>query len=201
MERRCYEILCSACSPGEESRWRQSLCLTTETDGFHDVSRIHTNLRSEFARDIKPLVGNHAHKPSLSTRISIRRAVTLGPTSQLSQVIIRNTSSAEQASPAASTSSLQIGRSQSLNTPGHIPILCPRRSERIQLELAMSDLYTKDTLPYPGMKTHESSFRASAQSIMRKLSMASISSTFSRRSVSLASLNSSRGQQRSASTA
>lgn len=127
--------------------------------------------------------------------MSIKRAATLGPSSQLSQVVIRNTSSLDQASPSASTLSLQIGRSQSLNTPAHIPVLCPRRSDRIQLEIAMADLYTKDTLPFPGMKSSENSFRASAHSVIRKLSMASISSTFSRRSVSLASFHSSRSKQ------
>lgn len=193
-----YEILFSACNSVEESRWRQSLCPPQALTGLRDAASIHRNLSSELAQDIKPLSGNYTHKPSLSTRMSIRRAATLGPSSQLSQVVIRNTSSSDQVSPSASTSSLQIGRSQSLNMPAHIPVLCPRRSERIQLEIAMTDLYTKDSLPFPGMKSNESSFRASAHSVMRKLSMVSISSAFSRRSVSLASLHSSRSKQQPA---
>lgn len=74
----------------------------------------------------------------------------------------------------------------------HIPTLAPRRQDRIKLELAIVDVWTRSALPYPGMNTKrmENPIRASANHVMRKLSIASmtsmtsIASTFSKRSIS-----------------
>jgi hypothetical protein len=62
-------------------------------------------------------------------------------------------------------------------------VLAPSRDQRIKLELLLSDVWSREVLPFPGMT------RPTASSIMRKLSVASITSNFSKRSGSLASLN------------
>jgi hypothetical protein len=75
--------------------------------------------------------------------------------------------------------------------------LAPRRAERTRLETALEDVWTKDILPFPGMalRRAENPIRASANSVMRKLSMASIASNFSKRSPSFTSLNHARSEE------
>lgn len=106
--------------------------------------------------------------------------------SGLCQVIIKNTNAFKE-----SASSTNINRSQSLLTTNRIPIIASARAERIKLEGLLADVWTRDILPYPGMSGRARSehlVRASASSMMRKLSVASITSNFTKRSGSIASL-------------
>jgi hypothetical protein len=122
----------------------------------------------------------------VARRISIHRATTVGPTSGLYQVIIKNTNSFKD-----SISSANINRSQSLLTTNRIPIIASTRADRIRLESLLADVWTRDILPYPGMSGRARSehlVRASASSMMRKLSVASIASNFTKRSGSITSL-------------
>lgn len=127
---------------------------------------------------------------TIARRLSIHRATTVGPKSPLCQVIIKNTSALKDAS--ASSSNAAINRSQSLLTTNRIPILAPSRSDRIRLERLLADVWTKHVLPYPAMTGRsrgEHLVRSSASSMMRKLSVASITSSFSsKRSGSVVSL-------------
>jgi hypothetical protein len=107
--------------------------------------------------------------------------------SGLCQVIIKNTNAFKE-----SPSSAAINRSQSLLTTNRIPVLAPSRADRIRLEALLADVWTKEILPYPGMTgraRNEHLVRASASSMMRKLSVASITSNFTKRSGSMASLH------------
>jgi hypothetical protein len=107
--------------------------------------------------------------------------------SGLCQVIIKNTNAFKE-----SASSTSINRSQSLLTTNRIPVLAPSRADRIRLETVLSDVWTKEVLPFPGMTGRARSehlVRASASSMMRKLSVASIASNFTKRSGSMASLH------------
>lgn len=125
----------------------------------------------------------------------------MGPKSPLCQVILKNTSVIKDAPHSSSGVSSQINRSQSLlTTTARIPVLAPSRGERARLEALLSDVWTRDILPFPGITARSRSehlVRASASSVMRKLSVVSIASSFSKRSASLASLQ----QKASASTA
>lgn len=108
--------------------------------------------------------------------------------SGLCQVIIKNTNACK--SMLHSTSSASINRSQSLTT-NRISVLAPARGERIRLEALLSDVWSRDVLPFPGISgraRNEHLVRASASSMMRKLSVASITSNFTKRSGSVASL-------------
>jgi hypothetical protein len=110
--------------------------------------------------------------------------------SGLCQVIIKNTNAFKDTPNSASTTA--INRSQSLLTTNRIPVLAPPRADRIRLETLLSDIWTRDVLPFPGMTGRarsEHPVRASASSMMRKLSVASIASTFTKRSGSIASLH------------
>lgn len=89
--------------------------------------------------------------------------------------------------------STSINRSQSLLTTNQrIPTLAPPRSERARIEALLGDVWSRDILPFPGMTNRskgEHLVRSSASSVMRKLSVASIASSFSRRPGSLTSLH------------
>jgi hypothetical protein len=107
--------------------------------------------------------------------------------SGLYQVIIKNTNAFKETASSAS-----INRSQSLLTTNRIPVLAPSRADRIRLETLLADVWTKEILPFPGMTGRARSehlVRASASSMMRKLSVASIASNFTKRSGSMASLH------------
>jgi hypothetical protein len=111
----------------------------------------------------------------------------VGPMSGLCQVIIKNTNAFKESASFAS-----INRSQSLLTTNRIPVLAPSRADRIRLETLLADVWTKEILPFPGMTgraRNEHLVRASASSMMRKLSVASIASNFTKRSGSMASLH------------
>jgi hypothetical protein len=113
--------------------------------------------------------------------------MTVGPISGMCQVIINNTNAFKE-----SASSANINRSQSLLTTNRIPVLAPPRADRIRLEALLADVWTREILPYPGMTGRARSehlVRTSASSMMRKLSVASIASNFTKRSGSVASLH------------
>lgn len=72
-----------------------------------------------------------------------------------------------------------------LTTNNRIPVLAPPRGERAKLEALLSDVWTRDVLPFPGITARSRSeylVKASASSMMRKLSVASITGSFGRRS-------------------
>jgi hypothetical protein len=151
---------------------------------------------SSLVLDIKSLGPVFGHTDSMVRRMSVHRAATLGAKTNLSQVIIKNTQAEKLQQSPPTFSPGVVARSQSLLSSNHIPTLAPRRAERIRLETTMEDVWTKDALPFPGMSNRrvENQIRASANSVMRKLSMASIASNFSRRSPSFSSMSNTRSE-------
>ena len=133
----------------------------------------------------------------LARRMSVHRSATVGSKTSLHQVIIKNTQVQKILGAGQSTISLPVARSQSHLSTNHIPTLAPRRAERIRLETTLSEVWTKDILSFPGMvpRRAENPIRASANSVMRKLSMASIASNFSKRSPSCLSLGRTRSEE------
>ena len=132
---------------------------------------------------------------TVARRLSIHRATTIGPKSSPNQVILKNTFIVKDPVHAATAAS--INRSQSvLTTNQRIPTLAPPRSERARIEGLLGDVWSRDILPFPGMTGRSKSehlVRSSASSMMRKLSVASIASSFSRRQGSLTSLHKTSG--------
>ncbi|KAI8945196.1 Dbl homology domain-containing protein [Xylaria longipes] len=182
-----YEMIMTACSQTEEIEWRTHLsnikqCEHREQSGpaFYSSNSLH----------IKSL-GTVFRKPgSVARRLSIHRATTIGPKSSLCQVVLRNTSTAQDTISTDVPSS--INRSQSLlTTNSRIPVLAPPRAERARLEALLTDVWSRKVLPYPGITSRSRSehrVRSSASTMMRKLSAASLTNPFAKRSISTSNL-------------
>ncbi|KAI1631555.1 hypothetical protein F4809DRAFT_162956 [Biscogniauxia mediterranea] len=178
-----YEMIMTACSPKEEMEWRAHLLRTSsiETQTWSEPA-----FYSSISLNIKSL-GTVFGKPgTVARRLSIHRATTVGPKSQLCQVILKNTTTMKD--PSSNTSTSSINRSQSLLTTNtRIPVLAPSRSERARLEALLADVWSRKILPFPGITSRsrsENLVRSSASTMMRKLSVASITGSFAKRSAS-----------------
>jgi hypothetical protein len=191
IDHRQQELLLSACSEVEEHCWRSQIEDRTQAENMeHAEGREKFEILSMMNGSIKSLGMSFGSFTNFSRRLSIQRSATVGSKSNLQQLIIKNTECPKFVN--SSANAISVVRSQSHLSSGHIPILAPRRQDRIKLEIAISDIWTKSLLPYPGMNTNrmESTIRASANHVMRKLSiasmtsMSSIASTFSKRSMS-----------------
>ncbi|KAI1804093.1 Dbl homology domain-containing protein [Daldinia bambusicola] len=181
-----YEIIMTACSPKEEQEWRSRL---TRPNSIESYELSEPTFYSSISLDIKSL-GTIFGKPgTVARRLSIHRATTVGPKSPLCQVILKNTSTMKDNS---SSIPPQINRSQSLlTTNSRIPVLTPSRGERARLEALLADVWSRKVLPFPGITYRSKSehlVRSSASTVMRKLSVASITSTFAKRSTSATSI-------------
>ncbi|KAF7856018.1 hypothetical protein EAF04_009974 [Stromatinia cepivora] len=184
-----FEIIMSACSAKEELEWRSRLI---DRSGRQCDSTVQQEMTASLSLDIKPMGTIYGKPGTVARRNSIHRATTMkGQTTIPRSVIVRNTSATVEPSLSSSASQLSINRSQSLAGPHRPTILAPPRTERVRLETILADVWTRDIIPYPGMgsKPHrEHTVRASASSMMRKISHASISS-ITKRSGSIASLH------------
>jgi hypothetical protein len=193
---RLHEVILSACSLHEEEVWKSQLRerIVCETHDFVESPSAMQDIFSSLALDIKSLGPVFGHANSLVRRMSVHRAATLGAKNHTSQVIIKNTQAQKLQEVPPTFSPSTVTRSQSHMSSNHVPTLSPRRAERIRLETILEDVWTKDLLPFPGMSNRsvENQIRASANSVMRKLSMASIASNFSRRSPSFSSVSNTR---------
>ncbi|KAK4503551.1 hypothetical protein PRZ48_004466 [Zasmidium cellare] len=193
---RMYEIICVACSATEADAWRSHIAEKIETQAAAVMAAKASvfELSSPMTSEMRS-IGKAFGKPgSFVRRMSVHRAATIGPTTDLNQVIIKNTQSMKEMHENESQVSLKIPRSQSVATPSHVQTLAPRRAERHRLESILSDVWTKNILPYPGMVRRSDPIRASANHVIRKFSMASITSNFSssKRTPSYTSIASSR---------
>ena len=140
--------------------------------------------------DLKSLGSVFGLPGTLIRRTSIQRAATISPRTSVSQVIIKNTTALKDRNDTNNAVVAPMGRSQSLLSANRIPILAPKRADRLRMECALAAVWTRDLLPFPGMSANrgEHLIRSSANSVMRKLSKASLTSNFTKRSISLATL-------------
>jgi hypothetical protein len=195
---RLHEIILSACSSQEEDIWKTQLRerMVCETHEFVEGQSTMQDMFTSLSLDIKSLGPVFGHADSLVRRMSVHRAATLGAKTNTCQVIIKNTQAQKLPDAPPTFSPSIVTRSHSHMSSNHIPTLAPRRAERIRLETVLEDVWTKDILPFPGMSNRrvENQIRASANSVMRKLSMASIASNFSRRSPSFSSMSNTRSE-------
>lgn len=172
----------SACSEDEEEIWTSQLRLRIAAEARDAAEGRHvcTDDVAHLVIDLKPIGPAFDVNINLVRRLSMRRAATLGPKAALRQVVIRNTH-AQKPGLHEAEDFVQVSRSRSHMSATHTPTLAPRRSERVRLEGILADVWTRGSIPYPGMamRRPENTIRASANSVMRKLSMASIASNFS----------------------
>ncbi|KAI1459067.1 Dbl homology domain-containing protein [Annulohypoxylon moriforme] len=182
-----YEIIMTACNAKEEEQWR-SYILHYGSAEQYELSE--PTFYSSIFLNIKSL-GTIFGKPgTIARRLSIHRATTVGPKSPLYQVILKNTCTTKDTTSVSSTTS--INRSQSLlTTNSRIPVLAPPRTDRARVEALLADVWSRKQLPFPGIASRSRSehlVRNSASTVMRKLSVASITSSFAKRSISTTSV-------------
>ncbi|KAF4495162.1 hypothetical protein FAGAP_8693 [Fusarium agapanthi] len=179
-----YEVVMTACTSREENEWRtrlqQPLCL--EPVGKSPGPQIFLSL------DIQSLGTVFGRPGSIARSLSTHQASVGGYESSLCHVILKNTSTMKSSSGISSGSGLH--RSQSLlSTKVRTPVLVPSRSERARLEVLLSDVWSQDVLPLPSMTNiarNEQMIRRSASTVMRKLSVSSMtkrSGSLSRRMI------------------
>ncbi|QSZ30098.1 hypothetical protein DSL72_004618 [Monilinia vaccinii-corymbosi] len=204
-----FEIIMCACSAKEELEWKSRLI---DRSGKQCDITVQQEMIASLSLDIKPMVTVYGkpskfltlHSPvrvwqliflaigGIVRRASIHRATTIaGPTTIPRTVIVRGTSATTESALSSSASQISMNRSQSLAGQHRLMILAPPRAERVYLENVLAEVWTRDIIPFPGLslKPHkEHAVRASASSMMRKISHASISS-ITKRSSSMASLH------------
>jgi hypothetical protein len=185
-----FELIMSACSASEEEAWTKAL--RTENAASVGDSESGKQIPSAIGIDLKAIGVVFGQAGTLTRRLSIQRAATVGNRHSVCQVIIRGTHHAHDLQDLRQ-SSITINRSQSHLTTHRTAVLAPKRSERAKMESSLSTVWTRDTLPAPSMHASRGGqiIRASAGSLVRKLSLASIHAPFGRRSASL-TLNSKR---------
>ena len=197
-DQQLFELILSACTPEEEKQWKNNLIelSAAESQNQFEEYPISPARYSALYLAIRPIGSILGQPGTLARRISIQRAATMGPRTNVCQVFIRNTHALRDIVDSSIAGNYAVGRSRSLLTTNRIPVLAPKRMERMKMEQDLSKVWTKDMLPYPGMGgnrgDHANMIRASASSVMRKLSRASIASGFSKRSTSFASLTNSK---------
>lgn len=179
--------------------WKRQLRerIVYETHDFVEGQSNMQDMFSSLSLDLRSLGPVFGHANSIVRRMSVHRAATLGAKSNMSQVIIKNTQAQKNPETPPTFSPSMVTRSHSHMSSNLVPTLAPRRAERIRLESTLEDVWTKEALPFPGMSNRrmENQIRASANSVMRKLSMASIASNFSRRSPSFSSVSNARSEE------
>ncbi|KAI9806399.1 MAG: hypothetical protein M1833_003586 [Piccolia ochrophora] len=185
-----YEMLFCACSAEEETAWTSTLKERAAAEcGSNSMEFQQSSNFLALSFDIKPLADALGQCGAVVRHLVTYSDATATSHAGRSQVIIRNTFVPKDGQGPVQAPLQAVNRSQSLLSTQRTPVLAPKRTRRIQLENILSDVWTRDVLPYPGMgsKRNDHPLRASATLMMRKLSKASIASTFSRRSTSNAS--------------
>lgn len=191
VDQQLYEIIFCACSIREEEQWRAELLETPfmENQGQAKSDPVLTFGPSVLPLDIKALGYVFGQPGTLTRRQSIQRAATVKWRKNGLQVIIKNTNSLKDIGESPVSGLDSLSRSQSLPSTNRVPILAPKRAERQRMEQIMSDVWTRERLPYPGMTGNKGGYliRTSATSVMRKLSRASMTTTSTKRTVSFTS--------------
>ncbi|EEY19864.1 RSP [Verticillium alfalfae VaMs.102] len=202
-----YEMVMTACNPREQDEWRGRLEQSAkECQEQSDPNLLYSSMSLDI-RSLGTVFGKPGQSESFSRamffqvteyelgtvarRISMHRAMTIGSKTPLCQVILKNTSDVREA-PALPLNPT-INRSQSLLSTSayRVPVLAPHRAERARLEALLSDIWSRDVLPFPSMtgrSRSENLVRSSASTMMRKLSVTSITSSFTKRSNSVVSM-------------
>jgi hypothetical protein len=189
---RHHELVQVACSAQEAVSWRSHIAsgidraVSAVAQGTANIFELHSPLMEDIMsiEEINEKKGIQRFGSVRSTSTRIR--------SDQHHIIITNTQTYNETGHNFSQSSLRILRSQSSVVPSRTQTLAPRRSERYRLEKILADVWSHDLLPYPGLSRKKDPFRTSANHVMRKFSIASITSNFStsKRSTSYTSIGS-----------
>jgi len=172
----------SGCSQIEEKIWVAGMVGEFSNPVHHPLD-VGMSIVTCLAFDLKSTGVVFPSQRSLSRDSSVHRAATVVGHTNISPIIVRNTHNVHDLPEYRDSATVipTINRSQSHATAKRTPVLEPKRSERTRLENSISDIWTKERLPFPGMIGSRGGqiIRASA-GLARKLSLASIHTTFSK---------------------
>ncbi|KAL8915695.1 MAG: hypothetical protein Q9172_006761 [Xanthocarpia lactea] len=163
----------------EEEAWKQATAHHTEKFSHRqqDEALPPQPMYTFLALNANPLGPVFGMPGTITRQLSVQRAATVHARTNGAQVIIRNTTTVRENKDEVSDS---LGRSKSMMAASRVPILAPKRAERARMEASLADVWSRDRLAFPGMK--DNNIRASASSMMRKISRASFNSTLSKMS-------------------
>ena len=191
-EQQLYELILCACTAREEEQWKADLIKHSGSKNRPNADEYSVPAfdSSMLSLDIKPLGSVFGQPGTFMHRSTIQRAATLNARNSGRQIIIKNTNSLKDGEDPSMSSSGPMNRSQSLPSISTIPVLAPKRAERQAIEHSMTCVWTRNRLPYPGMNANRGGhlIRTSANSVMRKLSRASMTSNSTRRVITYTSI-------------
>ena len=184
-----YEVLLCACTELEEERWKTALCdfsaKEVQRHKEHDVASV-PKLDFLFLQ-IEEIVNRSYPSGSFDRGLFIQTFSKLTPRTRMVPVIIKNTYIPLRGDPVEPQFNVPVSSNRSYPrlATNAAQTLGPERSDRTRMEQAMSDVWTRNALPFPAMTTSRSGqlFRAS-NSMMRRLSKVSITSSPTKRSTS-----------------
>lgn len=171
-----FELVLSASSAAEEKQWKTGL-LKSAAASVEVPSAVSSELRetSFLSLDLVPEEEVADFTPQLSRRPSLQTLGTAGMQrirSNLPPIIIRKTHCPQKHSQLHQID----GELERPKVPPLVPqpfTLIARRQDRIRLERAILPIYTRDTLPYPGMFLATGELLFGPGSIIRNLSFRS----------------------------
>lgn len=166
------ELIFSASSATEEKQWKTEIiksaaALAEAGQAAPPEPRTHFFL----SLNLVPLEPLPDQAPSLARRPSINSLAASRSKSDLQEVYIRKTNypnSTEEAGFQADGQ--QLGRTKSVQSNRAPAVLAPRRQDRIRLERFISDVYTRDVLPFPGMILAKGDILSRTGSLIRRIS-------------------------------
>ncbi|OAX78638.1 hypothetical protein ACJ72_07053 [Emergomyces africanus] len=198
VRKQTFEIVLTACSEREATRWkdnllRQSLAETPHSFDENIIMQKYSTTQLALEPLSAVVFAGQVH--NLTRRSSIHGSMFTTPShTDCVRLLIKGT----QAVPHDNhTRASTLGRSQSLQLGRHSVVLAPKRQDRIRMEKWLYDVWTCDVLPYPGMPAWrgEHLIRSSAESFIRRLSSRR---PFTRRSSSLTTTITARSMERTA---
>ncbi|PLB50127.1 Dbl homology domain-containing protein [Aspergillus steynii IBT 23096] len=165
-----FEIVLSASSANEEKLWKTGLLKSVATSA--DVQRPVSSEQSKYcflSLDLQPLDSPCYPEAFIVGRSPIHPLSFPRTESNLQHVIIKKTHCPHKLGTADVESE---GVTERPKTPSLPPlVLTSRRQERVRLERVISPIYTRDSLPYPGMILTKGDILFGSGSVMRRLSL------------------------------
>ncbi|KAF5862261.1 hypothetical protein ETB97_011874 [Aspergillus alliaceus] len=166
-----FELVLSASSAYEEKQWKAEFLKSAAISA--DMQKpVASELRgySFLALDLTPLDRVLGFEPPLSRTTSVHSVASLRAESDLQHIVIKRTHCPNKLGQFARhiDGELERPRFSLLESP---IILTSRRQDRIRLERAISSVYTRECLPYPGMSLAKGDILFRPGTIMRRLTL------------------------------
>ncbi|KAI5785928.1 hypothetical protein EDC01DRAFT_631836 [Geopyxis carbonaria] len=191
-EHRIYEVLCSACSELEETVWRNHIHerISAESKDYQEYSSTSIDFCSCISSDIKPVGDVFGRPGTLARHQSLHRGGSSPLESDGQYIVINNLLSSTD---PHGTDPTMMKNHNTSNINGIVPTVNLKRSERNRIESRLADVWTRDSIPFNATRP-KTQREPNATMIMRRLSMLSLLSGSTRRSVQSTNSHSSVGE-------